>query len=151
MKKLFLQMLITVSSLFPLTQIQAATFGGFAPGKTFTFTVKTHTSQRIKGSTVTQNVAIPTGIPKFANGQKIKFTIGAKGQLTGPGFSIPFKTGTATENDYAKPLSGTLATPDTSLIYKSAPGTPMGVLLFFYKQQLSGAVPVINAVEYTLL
>ena len=66
------------------------TYGGFSAGDKFTLKVYDAYCRKssISGGGL---VPIPSGIPKFKIGQKVKFKIGNKGQLTGPGFSVIFE------------------------------------------------------------
>lgn len=150
MKNLILQVIVCAGALLPLSQIQAATYGGFAPGKTFTFTVKSVSSSKTVGTKVTANVPVPTGIPKFAKGQKVKFTIGSKGQLTGPGFSIPFKADAGTANNYVTVPTATKPSADSAIVFKSTAKVPTAASLHFFKVSISGFTATTNAVVYIL-
>ncbi len=90
MKTFIIQAIACCATLLPLSQARAATvFGDFVAGQTFTLHV----------GSVSQIGTRPSTIPKFSKGQAVKFTIGAKGQLTGraasgtgPSFSIYYKS-----------------------------------------------------------
>src|SRR5687768_12317179 len=90
MKQLLLKAAICCAVLSPITS-QAATFGDFKPGQTFTLTVSSRSATKIVGSSPPTKSAIPPNVPKFTVGQKVKFTIGAKGELIGSKFSMTFK------------------------------------------------------------
>lgn len=143
-------MIVFCGVMLPLAHLQAATYGGFAPGKTFTFTVTSRTSVQTKGTKVTTNAPIPAGIPNYSKGQKVKFTIGSKGQLTGPGLSMPFKSGSATANTYVNPPTSTFAQPNSGIVFKNSLNKPTGVTLHFFKVELSGFTLTSNTVVYTL-
>lgn len=90
MKTLVIQAIACCAALLPFSQARAATkFGDFVAGQTFTLHV----------ATVAVIGTRPVTLPKYIKGQAVKFTIGAKGQLTGhaatgtgPTFSISFKS-----------------------------------------------------------
>ena len=158
MKTLLVQVLVICGSLLPLANAQAGgpaskTFGGFSPGKKFTLIVQSVTSSQSIGTNTKPIVAIPTGIPNFKKGQTVKFTIGTKGQLTGPGFSIPMLASSALINSYAKlPNIGSLS-PNGAGVYKNSVGNPVGSTLLFYKYRISGSSVnglTINQVSYIL-
>ncbi|NJR43883.1 MAG: hypothetical protein HC767_15720 [Akkermansiaceae bacterium] len=75
-----------------MSQVQAKTFGSFQPKRTFTLKVAsvTGTKQKVGQPPVETPGSVPAGLPKFKVGQTLKFKIGAKGELIGKGFSIPF-------------------------------------------------------------
>ncbi|MEO5913964.1 MAG: hypothetical protein ABIS50_07000 [Luteolibacter sp.] len=86
MKTLITAIVACCAALLPVTQAQAAEpaakkYGDFKPGDTFT----------MKVATVAPIGTRPKGFPVFTKGQNVKFTIGTKGELKGPGFSINFK------------------------------------------------------------
>ena len=94
MKSLLLHAIACCAALLPIAQAQAVEpaakkYGDFKPGDTFTMTV----------SNATEIGQRPSGFPQFKKGQKVKFTIGAKGQLTAPGFSINFEPDGTSKNE----------------------------------------------------
>lgn len=154
MKQLLLQTIACCAVLLPFSQAEAKTYGGFAPGKTFTMTVKKKVSTKSVNTTTTKNVPVPAGIPDYKVGQKVKFKIGKKGQFTGPdGLSLPFKTGTtgaAAVNVYYIPPTRTKPQGDTGEVFKTAANQPTHVALFFARFKISGFSGVTNVVSYTL-
>ena len=94
MKKLLLQTLACCAVLLPFSQVEAKTFGGFKPGKTFKLKVTEVISSKSVGTKIIKKAPIPSSIPKLKKGTTIRFKIGAKGQLTAKGLSIPFKSDT---------------------------------------------------------
>lgn len=156
MRTLIIKTIVCCTALLPFAQAQAGApasklFGGFAPGKTFSFKVTERVSAQSKGTKIIKKVPVPAGIPNYQVGQKIKFTIGTKGQLTGPGFSMAYKADGGTANAYATiPKTGT-SQPNIGQVFKnSTTGRPMSVALSFYKFQISGLTPITNTVVYTL-
>lgn len=96
MTKLF-KIIACAAALLPLGQLQAKDFGGLNPKKTFTLVVTNVES--VDTSTPNRDTApIPKGVPTFRLGQKVKFTVGSKGQLMGKGFNIPFRDSKATSS-----------------------------------------------------
>ena len=85
MKTLITALVACCAALLPITQAQAAEpaakkYGDFKPGDTFT----------LKVASVAPFGTRPSNFHVFKKGQKVKFRIGSKGQLTGPSFSINF-------------------------------------------------------------
>lgn len=140
------------------TQAQAGgpaskTFGGFTSGKKFTFTVQEMTSSQTTGTKVKDKVAVPEGIPKFKPGQKVSFTIGKKGELTGPGFSIALLNSSSNANSYAKLPSSKTVSPNGAAVFKDAKGNPVAATMTFYQYRISNYTPnglSINLVGYVL-
>lgn len=155
MKKLLLPLTACFATLLPLAPLQAASpadvklYGGFAPGKEFTFKVTNVTCAKgtLTGGTV--KASVPSGIPKFRKGQNVTFKIGSKGQLTGPGFSTSYLSGGAVSNAYADAQSG-MTLPDTAIVFKSSKTKPNGVNLTFLKVTGSGLSTATYLVNYTL-
>ncbi len=155
MKKLLLQSIVCATALLPFTQAQAADpagakrYGDFLPGKTFSFKVTNVTSAKAGVTGGTVKAPVPSGIPKFTKGQKVTFTIGAKGELKGPGFSTSFSTGSITSNAYVDKQSGTTL-PDQAIVFKNYKKQPEGVNLTFNKVNISGFSTSVHLVNYTL-
>ena len=158
MKTRLVQFIMICGTLLPLTQAQAGgpsgkTIGGLSAGKKFTLTVQSLTSSQSVGTRNKLFVPIPSEIPKFKKGQAVKFTIGTKGQLVGPGFSIPLLSTSASINSYAKLPNLSSLSPNGAGVYKNTAGKPVGSTLIFYKYRIDGATVnglTINQVSYTL-
>ena len=151
MKKLLLQLIVCATALLPFTQAQAAgakRYGDFLPGKTFSLKVTNVTSAKASVTGGTVKSPIPSGIPKFKKGQKVTFTIGAKGELKGPGFSTTFSTGSITSNSYVDKQSGNTL-PDQAIVFKNFKKQPEGVNLTFNKVNISGFSSTVHLVNYT--
>ena len=155
--KTLLKLSIGIVALLPFAQVQAAPVGGklfgdFAPGKQFTLTVSdvTVVKATISGGNVVASV--PKGVPNFKEGQTVKFTIGKKGELTGPGFSTSFRAGSGVSNAYAdKVKRGSLQLADVGIVFKDGTSLePTGVNLTFYKITGSGFSTATYAVNYML-
>jgi hypothetical protein len=155
MKKLF-TIIACTAALLPLSQVQAKTFGGFAPKKTFTLTVETKASAKATATGGSVVSAVPKGIPNFAEGQLVKFKIGGNGQLIGKGFEIPFKpaltttAGNTYNNQPKRPTAQSVRKVANALIYKDSAGEPVGAVLIFTKVNGSGLKTSNNLVTYTL-
>jgi len=109
--------------------------GGLSPKQNFTLTVEDRQSFETKGKNTVQVFSIPAGIPDFKVGQKVKFTIGKKGQLQGPGFSLLFEQGYRGYNQYlSEPTRGN-PTPDNSILTKTSSGKVRQVALYFYDKK----------------
>ena len=150
MKKSFLPVLAACGVLLPTTTLHAASDDGFSPGKTFTFEVTKRSSIKTKGFKVTKNVQVPDGIPDLVVGQNVKFTIGAKGQLTGSGFSIKFRRGEGRVNFYSNNPTLDSAEGEAATVTKTAKGRPTEATLAFYTITFEGFIPVTHTVKYNL-
>ena len=159
MKSLIINTFACCTLLLPITQAQAAgagsTFGGFTPNQTFTLTVTEVGSGKRVGSKGTKGVPIPAGIPKFKVNQTVKFTIGAKGQLIGPLFSIPYYEKAPSENMnsyYLPPVIGVKALIQ-GIVYKytgtEKKGLPSGAIVTFFKFGKSKGKLTTNGVTYS--
>ena len=152
MKKLTLPLILGCLALLPITRTQAAdtTFGDFTAGQTFTLTVTERASVRTKGLRVTRDVGVPNGVPDFAVGDQVKFTIGSNGQLKGPGFIITYRRDGGRVNTYEN--RPTLNSPKGSgaAVYKSLKDKPVRVALTFDSLSFSGVIPVTTTVDYVM-
>jgi hypothetical protein len=111
-------------------------FGGWAAGKTFTYTV-TGATAAAKGMTGDPYpVAVPKGIPSYKVGEQVKFTIGKKGELLAPkGLKISFQADGITSNQYVNIPTAKAPTPHFAFVLKN-PSTNEptgGVQLTFYQ------------------
>lgn len=113
-------------------------FGGFTPKQTFSFKVEDRQSFESKGSVTVQTFLVPAAIPKFNVGQKVKFTIGAKGQLQGPGFSLPLEMDNKDYNQYLTSPTRGNPIPDTALVTKASSGKVRQIALYFYDKKAKG-------------
>lgn len=109
--------------------------GGFSPGQTFTLTVEDRQCFQTKGKKTVQTFIVPTGIPKFDIGQTVKLTIGKKGQLKGPGFSLAFEEGNRDYNEYLSARTVKNPTPDSALLTKDSPREVQQVSFYFYDKK----------------
>jgi hypothetical protein len=150
MKKLLLQTLACAAVLLPFSQAQAKTYGGFKPGKTFTFTVKEAISIKAVGFNKPVKAPVPAGVPKFNKGKKVTFKIGTKGQLIVDGVSIPYKTDGGSANAYIWVKTGAAPATNSALVYKNSSSKPLGVALTFIRAKYSGFTTTTNTVTYTL-
>ena len=154
MKKLLFPILAGCAALLPVSSLRAAdpatTFGGFTPGQTFTMTVTDATSVRTKGTDADRNVPVPDGWPDLKEGDSVKFVIGKNGQLTGPDFSITYKSEKERINLYSNNPTLTSPRGEAAVISKNHVDKPRVVRLTFYKLHFSGFLPVTNTVTYKL-
>lgn len=148
--KTSLAILAVIGMLLPVTQLEAAPaskkFGGFVAGKKFTLTVTSRKSTKTKGDDVTKNASIPKDIPKFEEGEAVTFTIGKKGQLKGPGFSIEYQGSEDRENFYGNDGSN----GEVARVQRTLTNRPKEATVIFYKLSFSGIKPVTNTVKYVL-
>lgn len=148
--KISLSILAVIGMLLPVSSLEAAPagkkFGGFTAGKKFTLTVTEKKSTRTKGDDVTKNAKVPKDIPNFSKGETITFTVGKKGQLKGPGFSIVYRESEDGENYYAN----TGSNGEIANVEKGKKGIVNEATLIFYKLSFSGIRPVTNTVKYEL-
>ena len=155
MKKLLLHAFALLTALLPLHVAEAApkpppVFGGWSPGKTFTFRVDTVISAANQGGAIINPAPIPKGVPVLTPGQNVTFTIGKKGELIGPGFKIAFQADGGTSNVYVnKPKKG--AQPTSAIVFKNmTTGEPISVAMNFYTFKLVKRIPNVSQVTYTL-
>ncbi|MES2658395.1 MAG: hypothetical protein V4689_07240 [Verrucomicrobiota bacterium] len=141
MKTLLLAAFTAVAGLLAIPAASAQDAAVLPIGKTFTFTVKRVVSSKSDSNGFTPSgVPIPTGIPKYKPGDKIKFTINPKGELQWPDRKLPVY------GDYPLYIAyGKLATfekpyPDIAHIYVNANLRPTKAEIYFYKKKSSGAV-----------
>lgn len=144
-------MIVCGAALLPFSQAQAATtYGGFAPGKTITMTVKTRISKAVVGfGTKAKTVAVPSGVPDYKLGQKITFTIGSKGQLTAKNLSLPFKSDAGTANVYYIKPDSSHPQGDIGQVFKTVKNKPLAAHLLFVRVKISGTTPTTTTVDYT--
>ena len=155
MKTLSLHLLIFCACLVSTLGARAGgaaskTFGGFTAGQKFSLTIMQATSSRAVGTKVEQKTPVPDGVPVFKPKQKVKFAIGKKGELTGPGFSIPLLNTTTNTNSYAKQPTQSTPSPVNASVFRDIKGKPVGVSLTFYQYRVSGTRLTINLVGYVL-
>ena len=131
---------------------QPAASNGFAPDTTFKFkVVYMYSSVAPAADPVAQVQApVPSGIPNFKLENTVKFTIGSKGQLTGPGFSMKFVADEGFSYAYSasNPLSP--ANPNTAHVDKSKKNKPTAVGLNFFKSKTVDGVEMLYSVYYAL-
>lgn len=136
--------------LLPVTSLEAAPaskkFGDFTAGQKFKLTVTDKKSVKVKPGSGKKNVAVPNGIPDFAKGEKVSFTIGKSGQLRGPGFSIVYREANDDENYYANEGRN----GEVAKVEKTKKKVPTEATLIFYKFGFSGLRPVNYTVKYEL-
>lgn len=154
MRKLLLKTIMLCAVLLPLSQVQAAgapgkLYGGFAAGKKFKFTVTEVISAQASLTGGTKKVPVPNGIPKFKKGQTVKFKIAGKGQLSGPGFLLPYKADGGTANTYMTVVTARKPSANVGIVYKSG-SQPTGAALTFVKTTGSGFGTKVTNVNYIL-
>jgi hypothetical protein len=155
MKKLLLRAFALIAAVLPLSVAEAApkpppVFGGWSPGKTFTFTVDTKLSAANQMGQVLTNVPVPKGVPDLQVGQQVTFTIGKKGELIGPGFKIAFQADAGSSNAFInKPKKG--SPPVAAIVYKNvSTNEPFSVALNFFTFKMTNRIPTVTSVTYTL-
>lgn len=150
MKTLILKMIVCGAALLPFTQVQAASFGGFAAGYKFKLTMTGKpiaTVVSFKGGGVLKS--IPDGFPKFQKGDRVPFKIGTKGELIVANFSIPFKSGTKSSNVYSAKDLTVVANFSQAAVNKTA-GKPSFMNLVLRKKSGSGLSTKVTQIVYLL-
>lgn len=156
MKQLLTKIIACAAILLPVTAgattyepFRAKTYGGWEPGKTFEFKIASRTIA--KGSLDgVKTSKVPPGIPNFKKGDKIKFVIGKKGQLTVPKkFSLPFKADAGSANEYFIAPSQDRPQGDVGQIFKNSKDKPLGGFLTFSKFVLDGFNTTTYLVNYS--
>ena len=155
MKTFLLKLAVCSAVLLPLSQAEAAgpvskLFGGFAPGKKFTLTVTKVECTKLENF-VSKKAAIPSGVTKFKKGQKVKFAIGKKGQLTAPGINLSFVEDNGPSNNYIDRTNKNF-NADEADVYKDTANNGVGAELFLYKENHGGlgTIPVVYSIRYSL-
>lgn len=154
MKTLLLHLLAFCALVAPLSMAEARSpgppviIGGFQVGKTFTLPVIFMASYATVVGGDPQPATPPKGIPAFALGQQLKFTIGKKGVLIGPGFKIPFHSGSADSNTYIGMPSRKSPNPPAAIVFKNSSGEPIGIGLQFVRVKTAGRIPTTYSVNY---
>lgn len=148
MKTPIQSLLICGAALLPLSSLQARTFGGFEPQKKFKLTVTKVTSVKRTGSTVEAGAAIPAGIPNYRLAQRVKFTIGNRGELTARGLNLAFKNGNRNVNYYVNPGSG--LNVQGAGCFKTATGQPASMLITYQKDEGTESPVTFYEVSYQL-
>lgn len=153
MKKLLIALCATCGVLAPAaTQAAPASqlsrsvkkYGGFKPGYQFTLRVTDKDVDKVAGS-------LPGEIPNFREGDKIKFTIGKRGQLIARDeVWIPLEDGSRKGNDYER--LGSRPTKLTSIAYidKNGSGEPVKGEMTFRITSFKNFFPLTYQVTYEL-
>ncbi len=134
----------------PVQAVEPKTFGTFHAGDTFSLRVTERSSIRAKGDDAPKAAPVPPGVPNFSKGQKVQFTIGARGQLKGSGFSIKFKGRVGVVNAYVNDPSWSAPEGDAATVVKTEEDAPSHATLTFYRFSFSGFIPVLKTVRYQL-
>jgi len=126
------------------------TFGGFKPGAKFTLKVTKIESTKLE-MFVTKKCPIPKGVPNFKKGQKVTFTVGKKGEWTGPGINLAFVEDNGPSNNYVDRKSKNF-NADEADVYKDTANKAVGAELFLHKEEHGGlgSIPVVYTVKYLL-
>lgn len=155
MRTLIIKTIACFAALLPFTQVQAADPAGrnyynLTPGTKFTLKVTSVISTVAGLDGKARKAAVPTGIPKFKKGERVRFTIGSKGELKGPDFSTKFESASTDTTVYADKIVGTKL-PDTAAV-KTNLTTKKAIYtqLAFHKISGSGFGTKVNFVVYVL-
>lgn len=138
----FVRLAVYSSLLAPLAHAAGPAgkrFGGMAPQQTFTFEVEDRQSFETRGETTVQTFRVPKGIPKFDVGQRVKFRIGDKGELKGPGFTLRLEQGNRDYNQYLSAVTRKNPIEDTALLTKTNSGGVQQIAFYFYHEKRSGS------------
>lgn len=156
MKQLLTKIIACAAILLPVTAgattyepFRAKTYGGWEPGKTFEFRIASRTIAKgsLDGVKATK---VPKGIPSFKKGDKIKFVIGKKGQLTVPKkFSLPFNADGGTVNEYLIAPDEDRPQGDSGQVFKNSKDKPIGGFLTFSKFVIDGFDSATYLVNYS--
>jgi hypothetical protein len=147
MKTLLLKTIACSVALLPVMASAAAP----KSGTKFNFKVEERSStQTSLGGN--KKVPIPVGIPKFAIGQKVNFTIGSKKEIKFAGISVPYKTdgGSAWVFTNVKRSNAASVQPITVQVFKDSEDTPTAVAITFVKRSGTGTSLKVTTVFYAL-
>lgn len=134
---------LAIAAILLTASAQAASpagkrFAGFAAKDTITLTIQDRQSYETQGSKTTQTFIVTGAVPKFNVGQTIKFTIGGKGQLKGPGFSLNLGEGNTSYNQYLSAASSKKVNQDAAILTKNTSGGAQQIVLYFYDDNATG-------------
>jgi len=153
MKTVFFNLLACIANLFPLAQANESesasnAIGGFAPGTKVTLTVTKVESTKLQNF-VSTKCPVPAGVAKFKKGQKVKFTVGPKGQWMGPGINLAFVKDNGPSNNYVRHHSANF-NDDEADVFKDTLNHPVAADMFLYKETHGGlgTIPVVYSVKY---
>ena len=128
-------------------------YGGLSPGKKFSFKVEDAIFAKASLSGSLQIKKAPKGIPNYKEGQKVKFRIGKKGELIGPGFKMKLeKDGVSVaSNVYTSGINkkSPSTQPNVAIVYKNSEGKPIAVALNFFKIDVKGFQTTSYSATYT--
>jgi hypothetical protein len=124
----------------------------FPMGKKFDFKVTDVSVFRIKPNRERARIKrLHSGLPSFKEGGKIKFEIGSKGKLTGPGFAMDLRGEVYFENYYAAKMNQSNSLRRAfGIVYEDETGEPIGAALSFYKTEIKGLKATTYLVIYSL-
>jgi hypothetical protein len=145
-----LSLLICATTALSMTPLEARPFGGFEPFKKFKLTVTKVTSVKRTGAAVIANSPIPAGIPNYRLGEKVRFTIGRRGELKALGLNIAFKNGNPNVNNYLNPVTPPNLDVQGSGIGKGVTGQPINMIINYQKVEGAGSSITIYNVSYIL-
>ncbi|RYD85139.1 MAG: hypothetical protein EOP84_03440 [Verrucomicrobiaceae bacterium] len=161
MKNIVASIIVALAAVAPVSSLQASpvgkttqfaskTFGGFAVGKKFSLKVTALSASSATATGSVTKVAVPAGMPKFKKGQRVNFTIGKKGELKGPGFSIPYNTATDYSNTYLVKPTAKKPKADMAVLRKEINQKVTAATLSFFKTTGSGFGTKVITVVYVL-
>jgi hypothetical protein len=166
MKTLFAAIVVCLGTILPHAQAQQVdaapaaesaqfkkkNYGGLNPGRKFVFKVEEAIIAKASLGSSKRIKKAPKGIPNYKKGKKIKFKIGKKGELIGPGFKMKLEKGgiSAVSNVYTSGISkkSPSTQPSAAIVYKNAKGKPVAVALNFYKVDIKGFQTTTYSVFY---
>jgi hypothetical protein len=102
------------------------------------------------GGAVIANSPIPAGIPNYRLGEKVRFTIGRRGELKALGLNIAFKNGNRNVNNYLNPVTPPNLDVQGSGIGKGVTGQPINMIINYQKVEGTGSSITIYNVSYIL-
>ncbi|RYD48475.1 MAG: hypothetical protein EOP85_03450 [Verrucomicrobiaceae bacterium] len=153
MKNLLIALFVSSAALVPATVHSAPAsqtsrsekkYGGFKAGDKFTLRVTDVDIVKIGGKR-------PDDIPHFNKGDRIRFTIGKKGQLTGSkDIRLDFDDSTRKRNDYEKIRSNPTKLSGFGYINKTQAGNALRGKLTFTIVSFDNFFPTRYRVTYTL-
>lgn len=113
----------------------------FPSGTSFFMKVtKVVSSKAGSGGFTPSGVRIPPGIPKYKVGDKIRFTIDDKGNLTWVDRKLPLYGDYDGFISYKKFPTDTKPYPDVANVYVNSLNKPKNAEIYFYKKKASGTV-----------
>jgi hypothetical protein len=150
MKSIILKTIIACAALLPFSVTQAGQFGPFNAGDKINVEITARESFKTSLAGNAVSTPVPAGVPKFNVGRKVTFTIGKRGELKGPGFSVSFVPTGSTSNVASYYTFSRRNLTQTAAQIFTGVGSNLETTgtLQFVKTTIRGRTPTVTSVAY---